>query len=708
MTLELWAGAECTVNRVRESYFDQVVRSGHHEREGDLDRLAALGVRRLRFPVLWERVAPESLTRPDFSWCDRRLERMRELGIAPIVGLVHHGSGPRYATLDSERFVAGLAEFAALVAERYPWVGAYTPVNEPLTTARFCGLYGHWYPHRRDTASFLAMLLAETRATAAAMERIRERAPHAQLIQTEDLGRTFSTAALAYQRTYENHRRWLSLDLLMGRVDRRHVMRRHLEENGIAPDALDALVARPCPPDIVGINYYVTSDRFLDERLDRYPTCTHGGNGRQRYADVEAVRVASERIAGHETVLKETFARYGRPVALTEVHLGCTREEQLRWLHEAWRAAETCAQQGVDVRGVTVWSAFGSFDWDSLLTRADGHYEPGLFDVRCSPPRPTALARTARALAEGQRVDHAALHGRGWWQERVRIVYPRSSPVPRAVARWRERGVLVVGEGLSCDVLSVLATARGLALQRASSLSAAFARLAGQRPWAIVLAAEPAERAAGAMPAAGAVAELARRCADSGVRFALCSSDRVFDGGADTPYVESDRVRARCAPGRALQRLEAALASRDQALIVRTGPLLDAVHSRCHARQLLNQPASDSVAFDEVVSPTLARHALDALLDLLIDAERGIWHLANRGAISLRALLALITGESREEARQERSRPTLRALGVGNAQPTAKRALGSERGWLLPSLEQAIAVYRAERAAAPRMQDGAA
>src|SRR3712207_7094329 len=39
---------------------------------------------------------------------------------------------------------------------------------------------------------------------------------------TEDLGRTFATPKLQYQADYENLRRWLSLDLLTGRVDWSH------------------------------------------------------------------------------------------------------------------------------------------------------------------------------------------------------------------------------------------------------------------------------------------------------------------------------------------------------------------------------------------------------------------------------------------------------------------------------------------------------
>ena len=50
------------------------------------------------------------------------------------------------------------------------------------------------------------------------------------------------------------------------------------------------------------------------------------------------------------------------------------------------------AARGVDVRAVTAWALLGSFDWDSLVTRDAGHYEPGAFDVRAAQPRPTALA----------------------------------------------------------------------------------------------------------------------------------------------------------------------------------------------------------------------------------------------------------------------------------------------------------------------------
>ena len=125
------------------------------ERSGHATRLAIWRVCRPRHPgdslsVLWERSRRTASTASTGRGPTNACSQLRELGVRPIVGLVHHGSGPRHTSLVDPAFPTGLAAFARRVAERYPWVDAYTPVNEPLTTARFSGLYGHWYPHGRD------------------------------------------------------------------------------------------------------------------------------------------------------------------------------------------------------------------------------------------------------------------------------------------------------------------------------------------------------------------------------------------------------------------------------------------------------------------------------------------------------------------------------------------------------------------------------
>src|SRR3954452_13355596 len=111
----------------------------------------------------------------------------------PIVTLCHHGSGPHYTNLLDDGFAPGVADHASAVAARYPWVRDWTPINEPLTTARFSALYGYWYPHAKDDGSFVRALLVECSAIRQAMRAIREVTPEAKLVQTEDMGRTYST-----------------------------------------------------------------------------------------------------------------------------------------------------------------------------------------------------------------------------------------------------------------------------------------------------------------------------------------------------------------------------------------------------------------------------------------------------------------------------------------------------------------------------------
>jgi dTDP-4-dehydrorhamnose reductase len=105
------------------------------------------------------------------------------------------------------------------------------------------------------------------------------------------------------------------------------------------------------------------------------------------------------------------------------VHLGCSEDEQIRWLCEAWTGAETARREGADIRAVTAWSAFGAYDWDSLLTLRRERYESGLFDVGGGTVRATALAAVARELALSGGSAHPALATQGWWRHPERVIY---------------------------------------------------------------------------------------------------------------------------------------------------------------------------------------------------------------------------------------------------------------------------------------------
>jgi dTDP-4-dehydrorhamnose reductase len=351
--------------------------------------------------VLWEDVE-QSRGSYEFESADRAMSHLEGGAMRPIVGLLHHGSGPRWTSLMDPALPGQLAHFAAAVARRYPWVGDYTPINEPLTTARFAGLYGHWYPHARDDRAFVRALIQQATATVLAMRAIREVNPAARLIQTEDLGEAAGTPALKSQVRFENDRRWLSFDLICGRVTPEHPLYRYLTEVGGAGRAeLQWLVDNPWPPDIVGINHYLRSNRWLDHRLDLFDPVTHGGNRFLPYADVAAADTPRATQAPLSSLIEQAWQRYRIPIALTEVHIFGEPDEQSAWWHYALESAQSAAEKGADVRAITAWSLLGSFDWDTLCTseHSDLFYEPGAFHVGNGTPIETPLAAVIRQTA---------------------------------------------------------------------------------------------------------------------------------------------------------------------------------------------------------------------------------------------------------------------------------------------------------------------
>ncbi len=670
--------------------------------------MAKLGIRRLRYPVLWERVAPEGLASADWRWTDDRLSMLRARDIRPIATLLHHGSGPRGTNLLDPQFPEAFAQYAAAVAERYPWLEDYTPINEPLTTARFSALYGHWYPHCADTRAFIRALLHQVAAIGLGMRAIRAVNPSARLVQTEDGGRVYSSPQLAHQADFENQRRWLTFDLLGGRVDSHHPLRAWLERNGADRSVLDRLHDAPVPADILGLNYYLTSDRYLDHRLELFPEHTHGGNGRDRYADVEAVRMRPEGLAGHATVLLDTWERYKVPVAITEVHAGCTREEQVRWVVDSWQGALAAGSKGAEVVAVTAWALFGGFDWNSLLTSDAGVYEPGAFDVRATPPRPTAVAAVLRALAAREPLPPWSTSP-GWWRRDGRLLAASQTPVPtlRVDTSTSSRPLLIVGAHSTLGSEFVRACrARGIgyvALGHAD-LNVARAELiddfiSGLRPWAVVNATgferiDDAENEVAACLALNTEgpARLAAACAREAARFVTFSTDLVFDGRANRPYLETDQPAPLNTYGVSkLAGEHRVLATLPEALVVRTSALFGPSDKDTFLVEALTTTDSGSefrAAANVLVSPTYAPDLVDATLDLVLDGGCGVWHLANQGCVSWYEFAVAAARTSGREV--SRLVPATGADIGWIARRPRRSPLESIRGGGMPDLESAI------------------
>jgi len=478
----------------------------------------------------------------------------------------------------------------------------------------------------------------------------------------------------------------------------------------------------------------VTSERWLDHRVERYPGHARGGPPDAEFVDIESVRVLATPAPAIESLLHEAWQRYGIPIAVTEAHIDAGREDQLRWLLEIWRAAQGAREAGADVRAVTAWSLLGSFDWNCLLGECRGYYEPGPFDVRARAPRPTALAALIAELAAGKAPSHPVLQGEGWWRRADRFigkpVVPRSAVTPLAGFRPLAPAddvapILISGaSGTLGQAFARICARRNIAhrlLDRDSldiadpgSVAAAIARW---KPWAIVNTsgyvrideAEGDEERCMRENAVGP-AVLAEACAGAGIRLVTFSSDQVFDGRADRPWVESDPPAPLNAYGRSKAAAERDVIARcPGAMVVRTSAFFgpwDRHNFVVHALAALARHERFRAAADVRISPTYVPDLVHVCLDLLIDGESGIWHLANVGDVSWAELAARVA--------------TMAGLSTATLQPCASPlpgevaarprngVLASERAALMPSLDDALQRFLDERGVVDDAQTSAA
>jgi dTDP-4-dehydrorhamnose reductase len=707
--VDVWGGIECSLNRVDDQYMDQLSLSGHYQRKDDIELFASLGIKMMRYPVLWEKHCLQPNRRIDWTFTEERLNLLKEKNIEPIAGLVHHGSGPSYTNFYDGSFSSGLATYAKQVAEKFPWLEYYTPINEPLTTARFCGLYGHWYPHNKDEKQFLPILLEECKATVLAMQAIRTINPAAKLIQTEDLGKTHSTKKLRYQAEFENERRWLSLDLLCGLINESHPLWNYLLFTGISAEDLQFFLDNPCPPYIMGINHYVTSERYIDQRTNNYPQHTWGGNGRDVYADVEAVRVDTCRLTGPEKLLKEAWDRYNIPIAVTEVHLHCSREEQLRWFKYVWTAANNLKKQGVDIRAVTAWAMLGSFDWCSLLTKPCGIYEVGLFDIRANVPRPTVLTRMVNAFAHSNDFHHPVLEAEGWWNRPARIQYflKRAAKAQPIVQPINTRPLLVIGKARTLgNAFSRICAGRSIhhllygktELNICDPLQVENA-IKELKPWGIINTAgfdnvDEAEKDPGEcfLLNSDAPRFLAALCNKYGVKLVTFSSDLVFDGKKSNPYLESDHVSPLNVFGQSKAKAEKNVLAEDpNALVIRTSSFFgpwDQNNFVINTLRSLKDDQAFNVPHDVLISPTYLPDLVNNTLDLMLDDECGIWNITNKGEISWASLATEIANRGGFSSTGFRQVPVAQ-MGFTATRPTYS-VLDTEKGFEMPTLDNAL------------------
>lgn len=375
----------------------------------DLRRIADLGVGWMRYGIPWYRVNPAP-GRFDWCWPDEVLAYLcQELGIRPILDLVHYGCplwlDGQAANPDYPRRVS---EYAAAVADRYgPLIPAYTPLNEPVVNALFCGRNGRWPPYLRGDAGYVRILMNLVKGIALTIREIRWRQPGAAIVHVEATGSVGPARHVDYSAEDSLGQHFLPAELVMGRVTDEHPLQAWLLANGASRNDLEWLVENRQSFDIMGVNFYPT---FREARRNPRPD-ELAAIGR----DMTSVLV---RFAG----------KFGLPVILTETSdIATGVQRRASWLETSVTAVGRARDEGAAVVGYIWFPAYSCLDWSYRGgRRAPNEYllHMGLWELR--PDRGGRLVRHQtelvgafrRLLASGAPDSHVGSHA-------VRVGAPR-------------------------------------------------------------------------------------------------------------------------------------------------------------------------------------------------------------------------------------------------------------------------------------------
>jgi dTDP-4-dehydrorhamnose reductase len=324
----------------------------------------------------------------------------------------------------------------------------------------------------------------------------------------------------------------------------------------------------------------------------------------------------------------------------------CTREEQLRWINEAYENCCELKKEGINVKAITIWSMLGAFDWNSLLTREERVYESGAFDVTGKELRPTAIAKLIESLNQTGKYSHPVLNEKGWWHKSYpgsKTVFSNSKASPLFILG--STGTLGNAFIKMCEMRSIPYRAfcrQEIDITNTQCLEKEIDRY---KPWAIINATgyvkvdeAETEKEICFQINAEAPGNLSAICKHRGIQFMTFSSDLVFDGQKQDPYIELDSVKPLNIYGMSKAEGEKKVINNfSSALIIRTSAFFGPWDKYNFAFYIINslkenQPCK--VVKDVIVSPTYIPDLVNKSLDLLIDEEKGIWHLSNTGKVT--------------------------------------------------------------------------
>ncbi|MBA4147682.1 MAG: glycoside hydrolase family 1 protein [Verrucomicrobia bacterium] len=329
---------------------DEYELTEHYQRwNEDIELMAQLGVQSARYGVPWHRINPAP-GQWDWSFADKTLERLIEVGIDPIVDLVHYGLPPwiENAFLNPD-FPAYMAEYSSRLAERFKGrIHAYTPLNEPRVTSWYCGKLGWWPPFQKGWKGFVQVMLGVCRGIVQTTEALEEVDPEILPVHVDatDLYES-DDPSLAEEVTRRQDIVFLALDLISGRVDESHSLYHWLLKNGAGESDLDYFLEHALELSLIGINLYPLFSRKV------LAQSKYGLRTRMPYSVDSIV----ERLG------QMYFDRYHAPIFISETASVGSVKRRREWLDASLEQVKALRSRGVPMVGYTWWPMFALVTW---------------------------------------------------------------------------------------------------------------------------------------------------------------------------------------------------------------------------------------------------------------------------------------------------------------------------------------------------------
>ncbi len=356
---------------------DTIAHSAHDARaESDYRLLRACGMRTARDALRWHLIE----TAPGiYDWSSFRpmLRAADRAGVEVIWDLCHFGLPDHidaWAADTPERFAAFAAAAARVFRSETDAAPSWCPVNEMSYWAFAGGTRGHIHPLDRWRGAEWKRQLARMAVSAA--RAVREIDPRARLVHPDPV--IHITAETPSQRDdAERHRALMfeSWDMVGGRRD---------HDLGGGPDCLDT----------VGVNFYANNQWFHHGRtIER---------GEPAYRPFRAI-------------LAEVWARYGRPILVTETGAEAWRGPP--WLRAIAVEIRAAMDAGIPVVGCCLYPVMDYPGWtdDRHCRCGPIAIDAGWTERRLDPAMLEALAE-ARAIVGGDGGNVARQMEPGWKQ----------------------------------------------------------------------------------------------------------------------------------------------------------------------------------------------------------------------------------------------------------------------------------------------------